>query len=100
MSDFLKQAFTKTIARQFFLWFLVLCFTILAALLIVHHESHWYSFLIDKSVASMCLTPLGVALKIIVKGDKPVKEQELKYQDKENKRQYKLERLRIKKGLK
>lgn len=55
--------------------------------------------LTDKSIASLCLGFPGKALIIIVKGKKPVKELQMRLDDKQNKRMYKLDKLRIKKGI-
>lgn len=99
MSKFLEQTLTRTIARQFFLWFLVLCFTIISIILICRVEHNWYSLIVNKVLASACLSPLGRALIIVLKGKRDIKSLEIKMNDKKSKRDFKLKKLKIKKGM-
>ncbi len=92
-----EQYLTSIIAKKFYLWFLTLCFTTVAIIFITNGEMHniWY----DKMIGGLTLTPLALPMKLIFTRKIENDKLDHKLAMRKERNEYKLKKLKIRKGL-
>ncbi len=97
MPEKMRKALTEIIGSKFYIWFLTLSVVVISAIWLYQMEGSGVLWV--RVTGGIAVLPLAGVLRIVVKTKKDVKDAASDLKKLEEKHNYKLEKMRIKKSL-